>query len=424
MRSTSLRRFSTKPLQTSRRDSVAIVATRRSQASACGYRVSVLLVITIVGLIIFGAGGPNAVAASKSSGSSARSTSGLVAASGTRLIVKGRPWKFAGYNLPCANAVDLAQSGSLDYYLNDIQANSSANVIRVWFFQSEGGPGNWTLFDDVINALKARGMRAIVTLANATSTCDEPNPPHLYKTVDWYDSGYKAPYGGYPLSFRDFAAAMAQHYANNPAIAFWQLINEATAPSYDSSGNIVCPDDGFSRDVLRNFSDDMTAAIQAVDPNHLVDLGTLSTGQCGFQSDYDYTYVHAGRLGLCEYHDYGEPATAMPVALAGIVNDCQSLGKPLFIGEAGIPSNVDSSGNPSVSCTPWPSCSPNPTTFASLQQRANFFSSKIAGANQAGLAGYVIWEKSPYYTPSTDAYSIPDGDPTESVLGHALQAYP
>jgi hypothetical protein len=354
-------------------------------------------------------------------------TTGYVAATGTELTVNGQPWKFAGYNLPCANSIDLAQSGSLDYWLNDIQTNSSANVIRVFFFQSEGGPGNWAPFDEIISALQARGMRAIVTLANATSTCDEPNPPnplHLYKTVQWYQGGYKVPYGGYPLSFQAYATAVAQHYANNPAVAFWQLINEASAPSYDSYGNLICPNDGFSRGVLRNFSDTMTAAIDAVDPNHLVDLGTLSTGACGLRSDYDYTYVHAGRLGLCEYHDYGHPATAMPSALAGIVSDCHSLGKPVYIGESGIPANVDATGNPSSSCDPWPSCSPNPITDQSLQQRADFFSAKIAAANQAGVAGYVMWEKSPYYTPSTDAYSIPDGDPTTSVLSQALQNYP
>ena len=384
--------------------------------------------VSLIGGLLLGvdayAFAPRSPQTSPPSGAQTSQTSGYVTATGTQLTVNGKPWKFAGYNLPCANSVDLAQSGNLDYYLNDIQTNSSANVIRVWFFQSEGGPGNWTLFDDVISALKARGMRAIVTLANATATCDEPNSPHLYKTVSWYQSGYKSPYGGYPISFLSYATAVAQHYANNPAVAFWQLMNEAEAPSYDSYGNLICPNDGFSRAVLRNFSDNMTTALRAVDPNHLVDLGTLSTGPCGLATDYDYTYIHAGKLGLCEYHDYGQPATGMPSALARIVSDCESLGKPVYLGESGIPANVDSNGNPTTSCDPWPSCSPNPITAQSLQQRANFFSSKITEANQAGVAGYVIWEKSPYYTPSTDAYSIPDGDPTTSVLSQALQPYP
>jgi mannan endo-1,4-beta-mannosidase len=350
-------------------------------------------------------------------------TSGLVAAKGTELTVDGQPWKFAGYNLPCANPFDLSAS-QLDYYLDDIQQNSGANVIRVWFFQSQGGPGNWTGFDRVISALSSRGMRAIVTLANSTSTCDEPNAPTLYKTVSWYQSGYLSPYGGYSLSFHDFAVDVAAHYARNPSVAFWQLINEAQAPSYDASGNLGCPDELAARNALRTFSDSMTNAIHTVDPQHLVDLGTDSTGGCGISDDADYTYVHAGAVNLCEFHDYGEPATAMPAALAGIIDDCHSLGKPAYIGESGIPSNVGPDGTPSAGCNPWPSCSPYPITLQTLQQRATFFSSKIQAANGSGVAGYVIWVKSPFYTATTDAYAISDGEPTESVLPQALSPYP
>jgi hypothetical protein len=136
---------------------------------------------------------------------SAATTSGFVASHGTELTVNGQPWKFAGYNLPCANPFDLTAS-SLSYYLQDIQANSHANVIRVWFYQSEGGPGNWTAFDAVISALQSLGMRAIVTLTNETSTCDEPDLPNAtYKTLGWYQSGYQSPEGGYSLSFEQYA---------------------------------------------------------------------------------------------------------------------------------------------------------------------------------------------------------------------------
>jgi hypothetical protein len=350
-------------------------------------------------------------------------TSGLVTANGTQLEVNGQPWKFAGYNIPCANSLDLTLS-QFSYYLSDIQQNSGANVVRVWFFQSEGGPGNWASFDSVINALQAQGMRAIVTLTNETSTCDEPSASTFYKTVGWYQTGYLSPEGGYSLSFHDYAVDVAAHYANNPTVAFWQLVNEAQDPSYDSSGNLTCPNETTATDALRTFSDNMTTAIHAVDPHHLVDLGTLTTGDCGIQNDADYTYVHAGDLGLCEYHDYGQPATAMPSALAGIVSDCHSLGKPVFVGESGIPANVGPTGTPNGTCTPWPSCSPDPITYDTLDQRASFFQAKIQAANNDGVAGYVIWFDSPYYTDTTDGYSISDGDPTMAVLQQALQPYP
>ncbi len=137
--------------------------------------------------------------------------------------------------------------------------------------------------------------------------------------------------------------------------------------------------------------------------------------------------MHAGGLGLCEYHDYGAPGEAMPDGRNGLaqrVSDCHSLNKPIYIGESGIPSNVGPDGNPASTCDPWPSCSPYPITEASIEQRAQFFEAKIQAANQAGVAGYVVWVKSPYYTDSTDGYAIADGDPAEGVLSEALQAYP
>jgi hypothetical protein len=353
-------------------------------------------------------------------------TSGFVAAKGTELVVKGQPWKFAGYNIPCANPFDLTSS-ALAYYLNDIQQNSGANVIRVWFFQSQGGPGNWANFDRVIAAVKKRGMRALVTLTNEGSTCDEPDPTTSVKTLAWYQSGYLSPEGGYPLSFHDYAVAVAAYFARNPAVAFWQLVNEAAAPTISSTGTETC-DEAPARDALRSFSDNMTHAIHAVDPKHLVDLGTLSTGDCGIGDDADFTYVHAGALDLCEFHDYGDPATAMPAALAGIVTDCHSLNKPVYVGESGIPANVGPDGTPNSTCPPpgtsWPSCSPYPITFQTLDQRATFFQAKIQAANQARVAGYIIWVKSPYYSDTTDGYAISDGDPVEGVLAQALQPYP
>ena len=83
-------------------------------------------------------------------------------------------------------------------------------------------------------------MRAIVTLTNNTSNCDEPDlPADTYKTLNWYQSGYQSPEGGYALSFRNYAVDVAAHFANNPAVAFWQLVNSPSA-EFNSSGQLTC----------------------------------------------------------------------------------------------------------------------------------------------------------------------------------------
>jgi hypothetical protein len=88
------------------------------------------------------------------------------------------------------------------------------------------------------------------------------------------------------------------------------------------------------------------------------------------------------------------------------------LGKPIFIGEAGIPANVQPDGSSGSA----------PITVTTINQRATFFKAKIDAFNAAGGVGYVIWFKSPFYTTAQDSADIPDGDPTEAVLGDALHA--
>jgi hypothetical protein len=345
-------------------------------------------------------------------------TTGFVQRKGTQLVVGGQPWKFAGYNFPCAQPFQAVTDGSLGYFLDNISINSSANAVRVWFFQSNGGPANWAPFDQVIAALKSRGMRAIPTLTNQWNTCEPTTGSE--KTLSWYQTGYKGTGDGYPLSFRDFAQQMATHYANEPTIAFWQLANEPQAQTAVAGGTLTC-DATAAQNALRSFADDVTTLMHQADHNHLVDLG--GNGGCGM-SGSAYSYVHAGAVDLCENHDYGYNAQVLPTNGADLLKDnidaCRLLNKPIFVGEAGIPGNVQPDGS-AAPCSPWPTCPTDPLTSQTLQQRANFFQAKIQAANTAGVAGYLIWFKSPYYSSSTDAFAISNGDPTESVLSYALQ---
>jgi hypothetical protein len=342
---------------------------------------------------------------------------GFVQRSGTQLTVDGRPWHFIGYNLPCANPF-VMEDAQLAHYLDLVQQDSGANTIRVWFFQTNGGPGNWAPFDRVLHQLAVHNMRAVVTLTNEwNGGCDAG--AGVQKTIDWYQGGYRQPDAGHKLSFRDYAAAVAQHYANSPEIAMWQLVNEAQANTLQPSGALVC-DNAAAAKALRAFADDMTGAIKAVDPHHLVNLGTLGGGQCGLQGA-SYQYVHAGLVDVCEYHDYGASASALPSGpdqLAQRIQECAALpsgGKPLFVGESGIQGNVQPDGGPAA-CTPWPTCSPDPLTSDTLSRRAAFFQAKLSAAFKAGVVGYVIWVKSPYYNSNNDIYAIGDGDPTEGAV--------
>lgn len=314
----------------------------------------------------------------------------FIQAQGTQLTLNGSPYTFVGYNnyrapsmpggFTCGSAVSDAQ---LDQMMAQVHSASGGTIVRTWFFQSyeNGSANNFAAYDRVLAAAAAHGIRIVATLTNQWGACE---PGHPYRDLSWYQSGYLQPDSGYALSFKDFAVSMAAHYANDDRIAFWQLVNEAEAKS--SNGG-AC-NESAAAGALRSFGDTVTQAIHSVDPNHLVSLGEMGGGQCGM-AGADYSYVHAGAVQLCEYHDYNKETQARPQHLQDDEAACGSSGlnKPLFNGEAGI-------------------------RGASGQQRASEFDAKLNAFFSDGGAGFLIWSKSG----SGGQWDIPDGDPTEAVM--------
>ncbi len=319
---------------------------------------------------------------------------GFVQRQGDNLVLDGRPWKMIGYNnynltsLPggytCGGNLDDA---TLNRLLDRVRTQAGANTVRTWFFQSyTQGQNKWAAFDRVLRAAAARGMKVVPVLVNHWSACE---PGSSTKNVSFYRAGYKQAGYGYQMSFRDYARTVAQRYADDPTIAFWQLVNEPGTNQVDGA----C-DEAVGASALRAFADDMVGVIKAVDANHLVSLGTAGGGGCG-TSYTNYSYVHAGAVDLCSYHDYGPPEAAMPGdewnGLAFRVEQAAALGKPLFIGEAGIDKALG------------------------LQQRASYFDAKIRAAFSNGIDGYLIWHGTADTGPH-DAYDVHNGDPTDNVL--------
>jgi len=327
-----------------------------------------------------------------------------------------QPWRPVGYNqyrltsapggYVCDGGYGELSDDKLAAWLDQIRA-AGATVVRTWFFQSQfdpdgagPDPGSFAAFDRVVEGAAARGMKVIPVLVNHWADCEFSGAA---KDLSFYESGFRSPGYGYAQSFRDYAATLASHYAGEPAIAFWQLANEAEAPNPGGG----C-DEPRAAAALRGFAAEMTAALKAADPNHLVSLGTMGSGQCG-TANGDYRSVHEP-VDVCEYHDYdyeGNPAdnsdNPMPGdewnGLAKRIEQCGPAGldKPLLIGEAGISDEV------------------------SLDQRAAYFARKIEAQSAAGVDGFVLWEKilepsaSPEAAGGHEGYGVGYGDPTENV---------
>ncbi len=345
-------------------------------------------------------------------GALAVGTIGFVQRSGRALRVNGEPWTFTGFNdYELSQASGEARCGrsmsdsELGARLDRIRAASGGNVVRTWFFQAIGGPGHWAGLDRLVAMAKARDLRVIPALTNEWEDCEPPRPlgRHL---LSWYRGGYATNGDGYALSFRDYAVAVAARYANEPTVAFWQLVNEAEAPTAGAPAGPVC-DEAAASQALRSFADNMVAALRTVDTNHLVSLGTIGSGQCGAAGSADYRYVHGGNVDLCEYHDYGAAEAPMPGdrgnGLAARIADCGALAKPMFVGEAGLCSGPAAGACPGGAMTPG--------------ERAHAFDAKLTTALRAGVVGYVIWS-APVGGAGSDPFAIPEGDPTEQVLLH------
>ncbi len=332
----------------------------------------------------------------------------FVTRSGTHLQLNGKNWRFTGYNLwwitsvpgdfICGNATSATQVGA---YLDEMQSASHANVVRTWFYQSFVMNGDWTAFDRLVAAAAARNMKIIPALTDQWGYCEEQvGGQNNFHTLAWYQSGYRSRGDGYPLAYRDYVAKVVARYANNPAVAFWQLVNEPQANT-DVQG--TC-DDAAAATALRGFADDMAGLVKSIDHNHLVDLGTLGSGQCG-TANGDYAYVNGGAVDLCEYHDYHNDTQAMPGdqwnGLQVRLNQCAALNKPLFVGEIGILANEQADGTAS-----------GPVTATTLAQRARFLDAKLQAQFAAGVVGIALWDKGD----TSWSYDIGPGDPSEKVL--------
>jgi mannan endo-1,4-beta-mannosidase len=301
--------------------------------------------------------------------SEADAADAFVGASGTSLVVDGKPLRFFGLNSYNLAGGLLAQRCYLDHTPANYEAKLDdtirqlgvlgATAIRFWAYQNYAGASgdDFTGLEHVIAKAKAAGIRVVMTLEDEWDSC---SPPTGKKGLAWYTTDYKGDYG-YPLSYRAYVAKIVAHFKDEPSILMWQLMNEAE-----------CPDAA----ALRAFASDMAALVKSIDPRHLLSFGTMGGGQQGTQGA-DYETLHRDpNIDLVEAHDYNQEPLATPPNIAADWQVAQKIGKPFFIGEAGIS-----------------------TQAFSRQERATYMDAKIKAAAAAGYAGFLLW-----------SFALDDGD--------------
>lgn len=315
----------------------------------------------------------------------------------TRLQVGGQDYRFDGINIYNANSLDNCwyRMGDNDLLNQTLSGLSGLEVFRSWFFQSlatRNGVRDWSAFDHTLQVAADHHVKVIVTLGNQWGDCESTG----YKDLGWYQTRYLQQQGGELVSYRAWVQEAISRYRNDPTIAMWQLMNEAEA-SDSRYGN--CQETSAAS-ALRAFTDDVGGLAHSLDSRHLVNLGTLGSGQCGTaNANYQYLHSSAG-TDLCEFHDYGSPSVPMPGdewnGLQVRLNQCNTnLGKPLFGGETGI----------SI-----------PDEVATQSERASAFDAKLAAQFTAGVVGELLWALNSNCSNDCTTYDIGPGDPSLALL--------
>jgi YVTN family beta-propeller protein len=322
----------------------------------------------------------------------------FVTREGTKLLLDGHPFRPVGLNIYNANSNGTCwypMDGSvLDDSLTAI--GSGVNAMRAWFFQNlatANGSRDWTAFDRTLSTARAHGYKVIATLGNQWADCDQG---YGYKDTSWYESGYKQQDPAGTVSYRDWVQEVVSRYKNDPTILAWQLLNEPEVLPYNGADCSTVPESS-AESLLYSFASDISGLIKSIDPNHLVSLGTIGSGQCGAQYT-DYKQVMSiPTLDLCEFHDYvpGQPIPGDQYnGLQFRIDECNELNKPLLVGELGVkPSDVG----------------------GTLADRADTVSSKLCAQFGAGIAGALLWAWNKDSS-TLDNYDIGPGDPVLDVL--------
>ncbi|MBV9660289.1 MAG: hypothetical protein JO337_03945 [Acidimicrobiales bacterium] len=308
-----------------------------------------------------------------------------------------------GVNRGCGSMLSDSQ---LDSFFAGLPART---LVRIWAFQwsmaidLHAGSIVWRPLDRVFAAAARHGDSLIVSLANQSGTCDGGQ----WKGMSWYAGGFAgAPVSGDELPYSNYVDQVVSRYADAPALAMWEPVNEAEASDCDPGhagdgcyGHDSCPDDHAAATALRGFFDDVGARIHRLDPRHPVEAGFLGSGQCGTSND-DFSYVGASPgIDVLSYHDYYDPSLAVGGdtwnGIAVRERQAEGLGKPLIAGEMGI------KAGPGASCT-------------SPLARRSELAAKISAQHALGTSHVLLWDWDP--AASGCDYNFGPDDPSMALL--------
>lgn len=286
----------------------------------------------------------------------------FVRVEGTRFVVGGRTFRFVGANASILHGA--LRRASAERAL-DAMAADGLRVVRLWALGehvADGddwardyvfrmGPEGWVEgsfvhLDRVLAGARARGLRAIVVLANRWA--DYGGVPRYLAWTGALPPDHAAPLDDAMLLrfftdvtvaglYRDHVARVVGRvntvtgiaYRDDPTVLAWELINESDAPRR-------------GRDALVTWTREMARYVRSIDPNHLVAAGHIGYTRRE-QRDTWLALQRIPEIGYADAHAYptSHGAVQSPSELDDMIDDHAQLahhvlGKPLVWGEVGF----------------------------------------------------------------------------------------
>ncbi|HEX8226606.1 MAG TPA: dockerin type I domain-containing protein [Candidatus Saccharimonadales bacterium] len=238
----------------------------------------------------------------------ATGTQGIITRQGTKLMLDGGQYKFAGLNADTwfgCWAGEIPSDAQLERYFSEINPKS---MTRLFFV-----PGsNTAIMDRIVAAAERHHQYLAVALAAGNGDCGQPRPNMAN-----------------PQYELNWISTVVPKYKDSPAIGFWEVSNEASGGDPN----------------IQNYYTVAANRIKQLDPNTLVGSGGVP--QYAYGSYERFKAAHsAPTMDLISIHEY-DAATGRSHWAASAEQAAQELQKVWYAGEDGFCCNGGDTGTES-----------------------------------------------------------------------------
>jgi len=319
------------------------------------------------------------------------SNSGFITASGTQLMLNGKPFRFIGFNPN--GIIGQCWSGNnwttaeMDTYFSNLPANGMARIFAV-----QNNPGGVSYIESIVNEATKYHQHLIIGLSDDNSNCSDLNgsgngQQGSGKTLSYYQSSYQS-----GSNYANWVKQLVTPLADNPTVAIWEIGNEPFH-SGNGEGGATVVGQGIPLSTAQAYINGADTLIKAAGAKQLISIAPADVSDMGGAADYQALF---SKLDILDFHDYSWDwggGQTISGDFAQVKQAAKNLNKPFISDEVGV-----SGGSGCTSNTPNPGTadtSANHSGF-SLAARKTWLINKTnmelstTGTN-GGASGVVYW---------------------------------